>query len=166
VKKVTIHGFVTGRPSGRPLFFHSDRTLAEWFLYRYRIVKKPTDMSQSNNDRYAFILGTLAGVGLGFWLNSNQGREYRQQAAEKSRELGDQAVNYAQNTIDQTRTQAADAYDRGKHMVDKFTQDLKQEASKTTTKADKAIEDARKSFSDGMDKARRIIEAARAEAKK
>lgn len=103
--------------------------------------------NSDNNNGFLFWAGIAAGVALGFYLNSEQGREYRRQAATKVNEYGDQisttakeqwsvANEKAKGALESGKSYAADLSDRVKSKIG----DVQQYAKETATEVKSAYE--------------------------
>ena len=95
-----------------------------------------------------FLLGLAAGVAAGYWLNTNQGREWRSKVSEKMNTWGEELGTGLQQTISKSQDLAADAEKAIKDKVDTLS-------SKTKNLA----EDLESSFQKGSNKAKKEIES-------
>lgn len=68
----------------------------------------------NNNNNWGFGLGLLAGAAFGYWLNSQQGREVRDQVQTKAVEYGNQANEYVTTQSQVAREKASEYYQKGK----------------------------------------------------
>ena len=110
--------------------------------------------NSDNNNGFLFWAGIAAGVALGFYLNSDQGREHRRQAANKAGEYGDQlsttareqwstANEKAKNALESGKTYANDLGNKVKAQIDNVQQYAKDTATEVQSAYQRGAEKAK-----------------------
>lgn len=84
-------------------------------------------MSNQRSNAWKFWLGLAAGAAAGYYLNSDEGRAARRQAANKANEYGSQIQEQAQITYRQAADGVNTAMEKGKVQAGRL-----QEQAKTT----------------------------------
>jgi gas vesicle protein len=82
-------------------------------------------MSREKDRLLGLGIGLIAGGAIGYWLNSEQGKEARQRAAEKANEYGQMAADYARENANRVQEKADDTLESGKKYVEKVASQAK-----------------------------------------
>jgi len=76
-------------------------------------------MSREKDRLLGLGIGLIAGGAIGYWLNSEQGKEARQKATEKASEYGQMATDYARENANMLQEKADNTLESGKKYVEK-----------------------------------------------
>ncbi len=118
-------------------------------------------MDNRGNERFLFLVGLLTGVGVGFFLTSERGKELRQQADQRLREFGDDVSTRAQHTAYSATQNVESALEQSKTYVDQFADSVKKGTDASAKAVDSIIDEARKNFISGLEKAQKVLEERR-----
>lgn len=121
--------------------------------------KKICKMEKSTKEKIALGLGLIAGGALGYWLNSDKGREVRSEAADKANEYGRKAKEQADQISENLNRQAGElstklndqanrlstnlnqAYEQSRDYLSKTGDTLKTQFQRTASNVEGASED-------------------------
>ncbi len=137
-------------------------------------------MNNSNDSGKGWALGfgLLAGIAIGYYLNSNEGRAIRRKAQVQFDEYGNQIAEYGTEFSSRANQLAGEAKERGqqyihqakegietgKEWVNETTETLKQTAAEKAKAlketAGGAVDEVENSFKRGLDKAKAKINKA------
>ncbi|TXF90980.1 hypothetical protein FUA23_04040 [Neolewinella aurantiaca] len=129
--------------------------------------------SNDNSKGWALGFGLLAGIAIGYYLNSNEGRAARRKAAVRFDEYGNQITEYGQQVSQQVSERATaladDAktkYEEGKNWAGETADSLKstinQKTSALKSSATETVNSVEESFKRGVDKAKTKVNATKA----
>lgn len=132
-------------------------------------------MNNNDNSNKGFILGfgLLAGIAIGYYLNSNEGRAARRRAQVRFDEYGNQITEYGHQVSQQVSQRANELTEEAKQKIAEGKQWAGETAGsikttitdKTTalrSSANEAVSSVEDSFKRGVDKAKSTIEAKKA----
>ncbi len=110
-------------------------------------------MANRTKEKIALGLGILAGGLLGYWLNSDQGREVRTDVADKANEYGEKAKAQADEISTNLNKQAKE-----------LSNNLNEQAKQLTDNINNAVEQSRSYISQASDTVRSQMQVAGAKA--
>jgi gas vesicle protein len=116
-------------------------------------------MSKKNNSRWAFGLGLLAGALAGYYLNSNQGREWRRRTRQQVNEMTQEVSDRAREQFNQLTDKVEALTRKAQSYFDNLTHSAEEKVEKAKHAADEVAEEVKSSFQKGVDKARRKVNA-------
>ena len=112
-------------------------------------------MKEETKNRLNFGLGVLAGVALGYYLTSDEGKELRMQAQRRLEELSEELGEKFQEQIDSVASGVDAIFAKGQQYAQDVESSFKSEIDRTTESAEDVISGAKNSFMRGMERARR-----------
>lgn len=129
--------------------------------------------SNDNSKGWVLGFGILAGVAIGYYLNSNEGRAARRKAAVRFDEYGNQISEYSQEVSQQVSERAnalADdakaKYEEGKQWADEAAGSLKNTINDKTaslkSSATDTVNSVEESFKRGVEKAKSKVNSVKA----
>ncbi len=129
--------------------------------------------SNDNSKGWALGFGLLAGIAIGYYLNSNEGRAARRKAAVRFDEYGNQISEYSQEVSQQVSERAnalADdakaKYEEGKEWAGNTADSIKSTINEKTTAlkttATETVNTVEESFKRGVEKAKSKVNATKA----
>lgn len=133
-------------------------------------------MNNHNNDNskgWTLGFGLLAGIAIGYYLNSNEGRAARRKAAVRFDEYGNQISEYS-HEVSQQVTERANAladdakakYEEGKQWAGNTADNIKSTINEKTaalkTSATETVNTVEESFKRGVEKAKTKVNATKA----
>jgi len=104
------------------------------------VLQKLQIMSSSTNLLTGVILGAAAGCALGFYLNSEGGKQLRKEVADKSSELAVAAKETINDEIDSLKAQIDVLSEKAKNMSAEAAAVGKDKVKQATNKVQKQIE--------------------------
>lgn len=111
-------------------------------------------MDRRKKNRIAIALGAVAGAAAGWWLNSDHGRKFRKDTADKavdaSNKLGDSAKEQLSNLSDNLN----DIAGQSKEAIAKASEQLQNSVNKLANKTTSKIDTGEDAFKEGADKAK------------
>jgi uncharacterized membrane-anchored protein YhcB (DUF1043 family) len=129
--------------------------------------------SNDNSKGWALGFGLLAGIAIGYYLNSNEGRAARRKAAVQFDEYGNQISEYSHQVSQQVSERAEafadDAkakYEEGKNWAGETADSLKSTINEKTTalksSATDTVNSVEESFKRGVEKAKSKVNTTKA----
>jgi len=129
--------------------------------------------SNDNSKGWALGFGLLAGIAIGYYLNSNEGRAARRKAAVRFDEYGNQITEYGQQVGQQVSERAGaladDAkarYEEGRQWAgdtaDSLKSTINEKTSALKTSATETVNTVEESFKRGVNKAKSKVNATKA----
>lgn len=114
---------------------------------------------------WKFGLGLLAGAAAGYWLNTTEGKRFRQQTQNQLNEYGEQAGQYLAETAERAENSLNEYTEKGKTLLEDGKQraqtqgeNLKQSlisgAETAADKAEQAVDNISNSLKKGIQKAK------------
>ena len=116
-------------------------------------------MKDKTKDRLNFGLGLLAGVFLGYYISSDEGKELRKIARRQLDEISEQLGEKVQEQIGLISESVESALTKGRTYVEDATDSVHEEVDRSSDSAEDVLSSAKSSFFRGMEKARRRIES-------
>ncbi|MCX8211347.1 MAG: hypothetical protein OTI34_09890 [Lewinella sp.] len=120
-----------------------------------------SNYSNDNSKGWALGFGLLAGIAIGYYLNSNEGRAARRKAAVQFDEYGNQVSEYSHQVSERANTITDDAkakYEEGKQWAGETADSLKSTLNEKTTAlkttATETVSTVEESFKRGVEKAK------------
>ena len=114
--------------------------------------------SGSSKEGWALGFGLLAGIALGYYLNSNEGRAARRKAKVRFDEYGQQVYNQARERSGQLVDKAKTQIEQGKQWANETATNVKStvtsKAEELKNTASSSANTVKSSFQKGMDKAK------------
>lgn len=104
-----------------------------------------------------FLLGVAAGAAAGYYINSEEGKKVRRQAADRVNEFGQEVETRARDQFDQFSSNLNEAVDRSKHYADDVSSNLKSRIDALASRSGKNLKNAEKAYEANMEKAKRKI---------
>jgi uncharacterized membrane-anchored protein YhcB (DUF1043 family) len=120
-----------------------------------------SNYSNDNSKGWALGFGLLAGIAIGYYLNSNEGRAARRKAAVQFDEYGNQVSEYSHQVSERANTITDDTkakYEEGKQWAgetaDSLKSTLNEKATALKTTATETVSTVEESFKRGVEKAK------------
>lgn len=111
-------------------------------------------MDRKKKNRIAIALGVITGAAAGWWLNSERGRKFRQDTADKavdvSKQIGDSAKEQLSNLSDNLTDMAG----QSKETVAKASERIKDGVNQLANQATTQVENGEDAFKKGADQAK------------
>lgn len=101
-----------------------------------------------------FLLGAIAGAAAGFYLNSAEGRRFRERMAEQATDYGRTISEQAQNQYSHLSSNVNSALEQGKTYVNEFGKTVKTKIDEVANTAKSAVGSIETGFQKGMNKAK------------
>jgi len=108
----------------------------------------------NNNSGWIFLAGLATGVAVGYLINSDKGREIRDEAVTKATEYGTQARDYAQDKFHSAATTVSNIIERGKTYAAEVSAKLQERIKSGSEEAQDTLEDAETAFQRGANRAK------------
>jgi uncharacterized membrane-anchored protein YhcB (DUF1043 family) len=128
-----------------------------------------SNYSNDNSKGWALGFGLLAGIAIGYYLNSNEGRAARRKAAVQFDEYGNQVSEYSHQVSERANTITDDAkakYEEGKQWAGETADSLKSTLNEKTTAlkttATETVSTVEESFKRGVEKAKTKVNTTKA----
>lgn len=129
--------------------------------------------NQNSGKGWALGFGLLAGIAIGYYLNSNEGRAARRQARVQFDEYGNQINEYGQVISSRANEFVNDAKHRGSEVIDQVKTESQRIAEEAKNKIDASkdwatnvADDVESSFKRGVKKAKSSVKTAAEKASK
>jgi gas vesicle protein len=103
-------------------------------------------MSKRTNEKVALGLGLIAGGLVGYWLNSDQGREVRTDVADKASDYSEKAKEQAENLSQNLNQQATQISDRLNTQAQHLSENLNRTVEQGRNYLNQATETVRSQF--------------------
>jgi hypothetical protein len=124
--------------------------------------------NQSNNSNWKLIAGLAGGAALGWWLNTDKGREFRKETSAKLNEFGNvvsettqrEYANAAENVksaIESSKKTLNNTLETGKGYAASIAETAKSKLNTGASQAEEVIDDAESAFDRGARKAKIVI---------
>jgi gas vesicle protein len=104
-----------------------------------------------------FLLGVVAGAAAGYYINSEEGKRARRQAAQRVNEFGHEMEERARGQIDQFSSNLNEAVDRSKHYANDVTSNLKSRIDSLAGRSRQTLIRAENAYEANIQKAKRKI---------
>ena len=101
-----------------------------------------------------FLAGAAAGLALGYYLQSEKGKAFREQLGENLGDALDDLVEYGQEQIDELLKTLNLSLDKGFNFAEMIDAQFRENLGDVVEEAGDTLEDAESSFENGMDKAK------------
>lgn len=129
--------------------------------------------SNDNSKGWALGFGLLAGIAIGYYLNSNEGRAARRKAAVRFDEYGNQISEYSQQVSQQVSERANSLAENAKTKLEEGKQwagttadnlktTINEKTSALKSSATETVSSVEESFKRGVDKAKNKVNASKA----
>ncbi|MEN0047963.1 MAG: YtxH domain-containing protein [Bacteroidota bacterium] len=115
-------------------------------------------MSNQRRNKGLFWLGLIAGAAAGYWLNSDRGRKFQQDTAEKAKEYGSQIKETSQQQMEQLSNNVNKWIEQGQSYASDIQTVMKERINTASSKAKTVVNDAESSFQKGARKAKEAVE--------
>jgi len=112
---------------------------------------------QKSNNGWKVGLGLLAGAAVGYWLNSEQGKKVRQQAAEQTNNYSQKAAEFTKEKTAVAQSKLDRAIDRAQDLLHELTTYAKETVAHTADTVETNLEKAESSLEKGIQKAKNRI---------
>ena len=103
------------------------------------------------------LLGAAAGLAIGYWLNSDNGRTWRKKAANKTAELNENISKTASEQISKVRSKVHTAVDTSKEYLGKITDKAMDLANKYGNYTEEVLDETESAFERGAQNAKKKI---------
>lgn len=110
--------------------------------------------TESNNSGWIFLAGLATGAVVGYLINSDKGREVRNEATSKAMEYGEQAKNYAVDKYNNAASTVGSIIEKGKAFASEVSEKLQERIKTGSEEAVTAVEDAETAFQRGANRAK------------
>ena len=110
--------------------------------------------TESNNSGWIFLAGLATGAVVGYLINSDKGREVRNDAADKVVEYGEQAKSFAVDKYSSAASAVNNIIDKGKNYASEVSAKLQERIKSGSDEAQGAVEDAETAFQRGANRAK------------
>lgn len=114
-------------------------------------------MSNQRRNNGLFWLGLVAGAAAGYWLNSDRGRKFQQDTADKAKEYGSQIKETSQQQIEQLSSNVNQWIEQGQTYASDIQTVLKERINTASSKAKTAVNNVESSFQRGARKAKETV---------
>jgi len=114
-------------------------------------------MSNSKKNSGLFWLGLVAGAAAGYWLNSDRGRRFQKDTADKAKEYGSQIKETSQQQIEQLSSNVNQWIEQGQTYANDIQSVMKDKINTASSKAKTVVNDAETSFQKGARKAKEAV---------
>lgn len=104
-----------------------------------------------NRSAWKFWAGLFAGVAAGMYLNSRQGRRFRQESSEKINTWSRDVSDRARNELDQFSEKATDAIQKSKGYADQTRNTLKENIEKASRTAEDWVDKTEENYERAAD---------------
>lgn len=111
-------------------------------------------MENKRKNRLAVALGVVAGAAAGWWLNSDRGRKFRKDTAEKAVEVGNQVGDTAREQISNVSENLKNLAGQGKETIAKAGDAIKNGISNLASSASDQVDSGENALKNGADKAK------------
>jgi uncharacterized membrane-anchored protein YhcB (DUF1043 family) len=129
--------------------------------------------NDDNSKGWALGFGLLAGIAIGYYLNSNEGRAARRKAAVRFDEYGNQITEYSQEVSQQVSQRANELADDAKakfeeskqwagSTADSLKSTINEKTTALKTSATETVNTVEDSFKRGVEKAKSKVNATKA----
>lgn len=116
-------------------------------------------MKDKTKDRLNFGLGLVAGIFIGYYISSEEGKELRKIARRQLEGISEQLGEKVQEQIGLITENVESALTKGQAYVEDASGSVQKEMDEGSDSAEDVLSSARNSFFRGMEKARRRIES-------
>lgn len=113
--------------------------------------------TESNNSGWIFLAGLATGAVVGYLINTDKGREVRNEAASKAMEYGEQAKSYAVDKYSNAASTVSNIIEKGKAYATEVSAKLLERIKSGSDEAVSAVEDAESAFQRGANRAKSQI---------
>lgn len=108
----------------------------------------------NNNSGWIFLAGLATGAVVGYLINSDKGRQVRNEAATKVVEYGGQARDFAQEKVATAASTVSSIIEKGKAYASEVSAKLQEHIKSGSEDAQGMVEDADTAFQQGANKAK------------
>ena len=106
---------------------------------------------RESNSGWKFWVGLAAGIAAGWYLNSEEGRQWRRQTAERLNEWTDEVNEIAQKEANQLSARASESLEKSKEYADTTRDKLKRKVKDASKSAEELIDKTEESFEKAAD---------------
>lgn len=110
--------------------------------------------TESNNSGWVFLAGLATGAVVGYLINTDKGRQVRNEAVNKATEYGSQARDYAQDKISTAASTVSSVIEKGKAYAAEVSAKLQERIKSGSEEAQSSLEDAETAFQRGANRAK------------
>lgn len=111
----------------------------------------------TKRDGLSFFIGLAAGAAAGWWLNSNQGRRWRKDTAERIEETGHQLQERASEQLENVKTGFNTALESGREYATEMGSTVKEKFTRGSKQVDHRLEQVEDAFEEGVRRARQRL---------
>lgn len=116
------------------------------------------DKQERNRSGFAFLFGIAAGAAAGYWLNSNQGRQWRRDTSSKLEETGSQLQEKARQQVEHVKEGFNSALESGREYAGNIESTIKEKISRGSKEIDRNFSQVENAFEEGVRRARQRLQ--------
>lgn len=113
--------------------------------------------NRKNKSRLGIALSVAAGAVAGWWLNSEKGRKFRKDTAEKAVEIGAEVKETTKEQISNLSSSVKDAANRSQNFVANASDSIKSGLNQLVNSTEETIDEGQNAFKNGSEKAKQKI---------
>lgn len=110
--------------------------------------------TESNNSGWIFLAGLATGAAVGYLINTDKGRQLRNEAADKATEYGTQARDYAQEKFSSAASTVSEILEKGKAYAAEVSTKLQERIKSGADAAQEKVEETENAFQRGANRAK------------
>lgn len=114
--------------------------------------------TESNNSGWIFLAGLATGAAVGYLINTDKGRQIRNEATDKAMEYGTQARDFAQEKFSTVASTVTDILDKGKsyaaEVSSKLQERIKSGVETAKEKVEEKVDETENAFQRGANRAK------------
>ncbi|MEM8527392.1 MAG: YtxH domain-containing protein [Bacteroidota bacterium] len=114
-------------------------------------------MSNQRRNNGLFWLGLVAGAAAGYWLNSDKGRKFQQDTADRAKVYGSQIKENSQQQIEQLSSNVNKWIEQGQSYASDLQTVMKDKINTASAKAKTVVNNTESSFQKGARKAKEAV---------